>query len=205
MTEQDAGLGDWLVAATATCALAACVAGLLREAPSLPAAAPAEAPAPRLSWVRLAAPPGAGEARGGPAAAEPTDMPQADLPRAPEGLAPLAELPGLPAAPAPSRADAAAGGTSSAGGGPARLVRESLGGGQPWPEYPAASRRRGEEGTVTVRLSVDASGAVTAATVASSSGWRSLDEAASGTVRRRWSFPPGEPRDYLVDIRFELL
>lgn len=214
MAEANAGLGDWLVAATATCALAACVAGVLREAPSLPAPAEVAAPAARTSWVRLTAPaPAGGEGAdtAGPSAPSAT---ASAIPEAPGGLAPLADLPALPEATATGRAtrgadEAAAGPISGAPsvarGGPVRLGRPALGGDQPWPDYPAAARRRGEEGTVTVRLSVDAAGAVTSAAVAASSGWRSLDEAAAGTVRRRWSFPPGEPRDYLVDIRFELL
>lgn len=215
MSYEADNLSDWLVAATAACALAACVAGILREPPAL-SRPPTEEPAtPTTRWVRLSPPVPLGLAD--PAAE--TDASPASLvalPAAPAAPAALGALPELPAAPAakeqassatraPDGAIAAGSRAEGAGPGPARLGRGDLGGDQPWPEYPAAARRRGEAGTVTVRFQVDASGAVTAVRVAGSSGWRSLDEAAAGTIRSRWRFPPGPPRDHLVDIRFELL
>lgn len=218
MGTPEGGLRDWLVTATAGCALAACLAGIVRPPATLPK--PPTSPTPteqRTSWVRLAPPAATSEATAGSPTA-PT-RPEAP-PAAPATLPAEGDLPSLPALPTlpserraepsarpsePSTAQAAAQGAPGAGTGPVRLTKGELGGSQPWPEYPAAALRRGESGTVTVRLSVDAAGDVTEARVDASSGWRSLDEAATGTIRRRWSFPPGQPRDYLVDIRFQIL
>jgi protein TonB len=50
--------------------------------------------------------------------------------------------------------------------------------------YPEEARRRGEEGRVTVRFTVDRSGHVTEAAIVSSSGSALLDEAASGLLRQ---------------------
>jgi len=214
-------LRDWLVTATAACALAGCLAGILRPLASLPS--PSNEPAPseaRTSWVRL--PPPAAAAGGGTSRAS-VPPPTGGPPAAPAALPALSEAPPpaltpLPALPERRPAATAARGDAepvpvrTAGGeppgsvaGPVRLTQAGLGGSQPWPEYPAAALRRGETGTVTVRLSVSPAGDVTEARVAASSGWRSLDEAATATIRRRWTFPPGEPRDYLVDIRFQIL
>lgn len=212
-------LRDWLVTATAACALAACVAGIVRPFPTLPDPdSPPAQPERRTAWVRLSAPSGthAGEAVSAPTPPAPADVPATPAPLAQPG--PAADLPDLPALPVPRSTGAAAGAaavaSASPSGGsaatrgadsPVRLERAQLGGRQPWPDYPAAALRRREEGTVTMRLSVDPSGAVREVRVTGSSGWRSLDEAAADTIRRRWSFPPGEPRDYLVDIRFQIL
>ena len=59
----------------------------------------------------------------------------------------------------------------------------------PQPEYPPLSRRRGEEGTVTLRISVDDHGGVAHIEIVESSGFRRLDEAAVAGVRA-WRFEP---------------
>lgn len=53
----------------------------------------------------------------------------------------------------------------------------------PRPEYPALARRRGQEGTVTVRISVNSRGGATGVEVASSSGHNALDDAALDAAR----------------------
>jgi TonB family protein len=218
MRTEPGELRDWLVTATAACALAACLAGLVRPLPVLPEPGMADRPMPtQTTWVRLEQPTG-GAGSAAPAAPQAETAPSPTLPPTLPALAnpgAPAMLADLPVARAPStvaaagsvtpQATPAAGAASGAGDGPVRLTRGELGGSQPWPTYPAASLRRGEAGTVTVRLSVSPAGAVTEARVAGSSGWRSLDEAATDTIRRRWTFPPGASRDYLVDIRFQLL
>jgi protein TonB len=60
----------------------------------------------------------------------------------------------------------------------------------PAPRYPVESRRRREEGVVRLRVVVTADGRVREVTVARSSGFDRLDEAALNTVRK-WRFRPG--------------
>jgi len=79
----------------------------------------------------------------------------------------------------------------------------------PAPEYPIASRRRREEGVVMVQVTVEANGAPSAITLATSSGYPLLDAAALDAVRR-WTFEParaaGVPVSSLVTVpvRFSL-
>lgn len=58
------------------------------------------------------------------------------------------------------------------------------------PTYPEAARRRRIEGTVVVRIDVDAGGAAVACAVVSSSGCELLDAAAVAAARR-WRFANG--------------
>jgi protein TonB len=75
---------------------------------------------------------------------------------------------------------------------------------QPGPEYPLASRRQGQEGTVVVRFTVGENGHVVAAEAFSPSPWPLLDDAALRVVRERWRFRAGPARTYDVAIRFSL-
>ena len=59
----------------------------------------------------------------------------------------------------------------------------------PAPEYPIASHRRHEEGTVLLKVAVGADGLPTAVSLERSCGHRLLDDAALETVRR-WTFAP---------------
>ncbi|MHB8383222.1 MAG: energy transducer TonB [Candidatus Binataceae bacterium] len=83
-------------------------------------------------------------------------------------------------------------------------------GSDPAPLYPSRSRRRGEQGTVMLRVLIAASGAVEQVELFASSGFRDLDDQALETVRRRWKFVPAR-RDgvafeswAVVPIRFAL-
>lgn len=58
------------------------------------------------------------------------------------------------------------------------------------PPYPRDAARLGHEGTVTLRVLVDESGAILQVGVAQSSGHRSLDQAALRHVKREWRFRP---------------
>jgi protein TonB len=60
------------------------------------------------------------------------------------------------------------------------------------PEYPPASRRAGEEGTVTLRAFVGNDGRCSQVEVVKSSGFPKLDEAAVNEVKRNWKFVPGK-------------
>jgi protein TonB len=60
------------------------------------------------------------------------------------------------------------------------------------PEYPPASRRAGEAGTVTLQVFVLENGRAGEVKVAKSSGFEKLDEAAVKEVQRNWRFVPGK-------------
>ena len=60
------------------------------------------------------------------------------------------------------------------------------------PEYPPASRRAGEEGTVHLQVYVLENGRAGEIKVAKSSGFPKLDEAAVKEVQRNWRFVPGK-------------
>lgn len=61
------------------------------------------------------------------------------------------------------------------------------------PEYPTMSRRLGEEGATILLLTLDEDGRVTAASIAETSGFERLDEAAvkEALRSRNWRFIPG--------------
>jgi len=60
------------------------------------------------------------------------------------------------------------------------------------PEYPPASRRAGEAGTVTLQAMVKEDGRPAEVKVVKSSGFEKLDEAAVKEVERNWRFVPGK-------------
>jgi len=75
---------------------------------------------------------------------------------------------------------------------------------QPAPEYPAAARRLGQEGTVRVEFTVGEDGRVLAAELASSSPWPLLNNSALRAVRNRWRVREGTLRRFAVEIVFQL-
>lgn len=60
------------------------------------------------------------------------------------------------------------------------------------PEYPPASRRAGEAGTVTLAAYVLETGKVGEIKIVKSSGFDKLDQAAVQEVQRNWRFVPGK-------------
>ena len=70
------------------------------------------------------------------------------------------------------------------------------GGSYPPPTYPGIAQRNHYEGTVMIEIAVDPDGQVTEAKVFKSSGFPVLDESALEVVKKRWRFPPGQPRLY---------
>ena len=67
------------------------------------------------------------------------------------------------------------------------------------------ARRRGEEGRVLLRLTVNATGRVEAVSVARSSGYELLDQEAQRTVARwRFQSPPTERMVAQIPITFRL-
>jgi len=148
-----------------------------------------------------------------PAGSGASDMPQAkppatttteDTPKLVESAppAPPAGADAIAAGPAGSDGTAAgAGGTALAPGDrPVPLE------GQAPPRYPTAALRRGDSGTVVVRVEVDASGAPGGVALVKRSGSRELDRAAMETVRR-WRFRPaqknGQPVAGSLEIPFD--
>lgn len=74
----------------------------------------------------------------------------------------------------------------------------------PGPQYPYASRRRREQGTVLLKVLVDAGGSPVQVLVGSSSGFAALDEAAVDIVRRRWRFVPAKQGGTAVEAWVEI-
>ncbi|MBN2049807.1 MAG: energy transducer TonB [Spirochaetales bacterium] len=75
----------------------------------------------------------------------------------------------------------------------------------PLPAYPAAARRFGYQGTVTLAITVAADGSVSSAEVLASSGHSLLDMEAQNTVRKKWSFhPPGKEVRITKEFVFSL-
>jgi protein TonB len=58
------------------------------------------------------------------------------------------------------------------------------------PAYPADARNLGQQGVVTLQISIDATGTVTNATVKSSSGYPELDQTAVNWVIAHWRYKP---------------
>lgn len=210
---------DFVAAAACVVALGVSAAGLLREPPSFrepPAADKRPKPAfVKLDPTKLSAA-SAPSASAGPAETAPAPAP-APLP--PVASLPEIRLPDLPAVPArrearapsasASRSAAAAVATPAASANgtatsPAVLDVADVAGVQPWPEYPYECLRRRESGVVKVRFHVDPDGAVRHAQAVDSSGCERLDDAAVGTILRRWRFAAGEVRHFEISIRFQL-
>jgi len=119
-----------------------------------------------------------------------SDMPDAGQP-APR-LEPVAPAPMAPVAGTAPQAGIASSDTPRtaaplAGGSTPR----PLPGQSPAPAYPAAALRRGETGTVLIRVTVDASGTPVELSVEQRSGSRELDRAALDAVRG-WRFQPAQ-------------
>ena len=73
----------------------------------------------------------------------------------------------------------------------------------PEPEYPLVARRRGQQGTVLLNLTVSASGRPTEVSLKQSSGYQLLDQAALKAVKN-WEFEPARIGDVSVESRIEV-
>ena len=71
----------------------------------------------------------------------------------------------------------------------------------PMPTYPPAAFREGKEGTVAVRVLVNAAGQVDLVIVTKSSGDLRLDYAATSSVEREWKFTSLN-EGYYIDLLF---
>jgi protein TonB len=78
------------------------------------------------------------------------------------------------------------------------------------PEYPPVSRRLGEQGTLSLRITISEQGAVSDARLESSSGFARLDDAAMQWVKAHWRYRPAVqggkavPSTALAEITFKL-
>lgn len=144
---------------------------------------------------------------------EPLPKPQPILPAKPkrENALPTPKL-------APRVARPVGDGSSPVPGNDAITARRSAGAAiakpgylrNPHPAYPEAARAAGQQGVVTLRVSVDAQGHPTNVALTRSSGFAVLDERARSTVAGQWKFKParidGEPvaSTVVIPIRFTL-
>jgi len=105
----------------------------------------------------------------------------------------------------PEGGERAAGPAPAAGAGDAPAAYLS---GTP-PVYPEQARRRGWEGTVQLRVQLDANGIVQGVTILQSSGYSVLDQAAASQISR-WRFKPSlhngtpQPSTLRVPVKFRL-
>lgn len=134
------------------------------------------------------------------AAAGSSDMPDAKAPPADAEKPQLVETapPPPPAAAAAAPAVEAAPAAAAAGDRPQPIAEQS-----PPPTYPPAALRRGDTGSVVVRVDVDATGYPSNVTVIQRSGSRDLDRAASDAVRR-WRFQPAHSNGQAVPGSIEV-
>jgi periplasmic protein TonB len=110
----------------------------------------------------------------------PTEYVAPPPPPAPMPMVEAPVMPPAPPAPPPQPAGPVTLGTELAVACPERTP----------PRYPPTSRRLGEEGTVVLRVELDAQGNVDAVQVATGSGFTRLDEAALATVKTWRCTPP---------------
>ncbi|MGG5811102.1 energy transducer TonB [Falsiroseomonas sp. CW058] len=197
--------------------LAAAMPAAMPAAPGASPPDPLPAPPAMLPPNTLAAlppptrPPGPAEAPpvAGPAA--PIPPPPAEPPPRPSATPrPRAPAPPRPAAPAPAGtapAEAVWSPPQAAGAalalGAVSQARPLGGAVNPAPEYPHASRLRGEQGRVTLLVRVDGEGRVAEVSLLATSGFAALDRSAEAAVRR-WRFEPamqdGRPVPAVVSV-----
>ncbi|MGH7968111.1 MAG: energy transducer TonB, partial [Limisphaerales bacterium] len=88
---------------------------------------------------------------------------------------------------------------------PTVLNTTGSGGDRPQPPYPKIALEQAQQGSVTLRLTVDDAGLISSIEVARSSGFPILDRSAMDFVRRHWTIPPGKgSRVYEATINYKL-
>jgi TonB family protein len=88
---------------------------------------------------------------------------------------------------------------------PVRINTTGEGGERPQPPYPRAAIERGQQGSVTLRLTVNDAGLIDSIQIIRSSGFSLLDHGAMEFVKRRWSVPLGAGgRIYEASINYKL-
>ena len=88
---------------------------------------------------------------------------------------------------------------------PSTLDSTGSSGERPQPPYPKIALELAQQGTVSLRMTVDDSGAIASIEVAQSSGYPLLDRSALDFVKRHWIVPPGKgTRLYEATINYKL-
>ncbi len=137
-----------------------------------------------------------------PAAAGSSDMPDAKPAPVQEEAPKLVET--APPPPASTEPAPAAPGSAAPATGNSQPM--PVAGQSPPPSYPAGALRRGESGSVVVRVDVDATGYANNITVIQRSGSRELDRAPNDALRRWCSRPAlsnGQPVPGSIEVPFD--
>jgi protein TonB len=71
----------------------------------------------------------------------------------------------------------------------------------PQPLYPEEERMRGHEGTVLLRVTINAQGSITHLVIEHSSGYPALDDQAAKTVENSWVFRPAYQHGQAISSR----
>jgi protein TonB len=88
---------------------------------------------------------------------------------------------------------------------PSTLQTTGSGGERPQPPYPRIALDQGQQGAVTLAMTVDDGGAITAVSVKDSSGFPMLDRSALDFVKRHWRVPRGTgTRIYEATINYKI-
>jgi TonB family protein len=88
---------------------------------------------------------------------------------------------------------------------PTVLNTTGSGGDRPQPPYPKIALEQGQQGSVTLRMTVDDSGLISTIEIAESSGFPVLDRSAMDFVKRHWTVPPEKGmRTYEATINYQL-
>ncbi len=88
---------------------------------------------------------------------------------------------------------------------PTVLDTTGSGGDRPQPPYPKIALEQGQQGSVTLRMTVDDAGLINTIEVLQSSGFPILDRGAMDFVKRHWTVPPEKgTRIYEATIHYKL-
>lgn len=88
---------------------------------------------------------------------------------------------------------------------PSVLNTTGSGGDRPQPPYPKIALEQGQQGSVTLRMTVDDAGLINTIEIIQSSGFPILDRSAMDFVKRHWTVPPEkETRIYEAVINYKL-
>lgn len=88
---------------------------------------------------------------------------------------------------------------------PTVLNTTGVSGERPQPPYPKIALQQGQQGSVTLRMTVDDAGLIQVIEVAQSSGFPVLDRSAQDFVKRHWTVPPDKgARVYEATITYKI-